>query len=304
MLKHVNWISALIILSITLLPEVAAVRADEDARETVLAAFETINALDGYHLTIKSNNLSKIIQTDGATTNTYTLQIVEGDIGQDGDRRFTRQFQSGDTYENMVKSQPLVMEQVVSDGKNYVNFLTEDTIYADMLNIEPGWWEYEHLLDASENTNITAFIRQFGVTETPLESVFHDNTVLDAHERASQVIDGVTLRVFDVELDAVQLLLEQSGITDKEQQQTKLTQDEGLLAASEITAKFRLWIGAQDGLLYRGKGEQRSFVPYGTAGTDSDPDYDFDSSGTTEIVISQHGEPVDIQPPDPALLNE
>ncbi len=279
----------LVVMCGLMLPGTLFAQTDDAARDVVLNAVQDTIALNGYHMKMKYNSLIQITQTDGLVTNTNTIQTFEGGVAQNGDRQFTRQTQTADTFENAMETPPFVVEQIVSGGVNYVNFQTAGTIYEDMLDIQPGWWEYDHLVESVDSAVTTSVIQQFVQTETPLEAVFRDNTVLAAAEVEPEVSDGVNLRVFDIELDALQLLLAESG---------------DLLAASEVTATYRLWIGADDGLVYRGKGEQRSVIPYATGGSDSDPDFDMDNSGTVEFSISQHGESVEITPPDADLLNE
>jgi hypothetical protein len=292
-----------VVMSVMVLPGMALAQSDDEAHDVVLSAVQDTIALEGYHLALKSSNQSTITQADGFVTNTYTILDVEGDVAQNGDRHFMRETLSADTFENTMEAPPFVVEQVVSDGVNYVNFQTAGTIYEDMLEIQPGWWEYDHLVESADSAVTTGVIQQFVQTETPLESLFHDDIVLSVTELEPETDSGVNLRVFDVELDAVQLLLAQTPGTDEEKQQL-LAESGDLLEASDITATYQLWIGADDGLVYRGKGEQRSVIPYATSGTDNDPDFDMDNSGTVEFTVSQHGEAVEITPPDPASLNE
>lgn len=302
MTKSLSWIITVVIAGVLLLPGIVSAQAD-DARQVVLDAVQATNALDSYHLKLKYDYQSTITQTDGFVTTTYTIQIVEADIGQDGDRHFTGQLQSADTFENAVKAEPLIIEQIISDGTTYVNLQTESEALNSMLNIQPGWWEYDKLLESSDSAVVSTLIKQYSLSETPLDTLFRDEILLNVEELESQTQDGVNLRVFDVELDAVKLAMEQNAIAAEDQEQ-ELADKKDLFDASEISVTYRLWIGTDDGLVYRGRGDQRIFIPFSTAGGENDPNFDIDGSGTTEFSITQHGEAVEITPPDAATLNE
>src|SRR5688572_4318328 len=88
-----------------LLPGMVTAQSDDAARDVVLEAVEDVTALEGYHLKIKSNYLSQITQANGFVTNTYTIQSIEGDVAQNGDRQFTWHTQSGDSFESAVASE-------------------------------------------------------------------------------------------------------------------------------------------------------------------------------------------------------
>jgi hypothetical protein len=284
------------------LPVMALGQNDDAARDVVLNAVQDTIALDGYHLMLRSTYLNNITPRDGTVTRTYTLQTLEGDVASNGDRQFIREIYTGYTLARAAQSDAFVVEQVVSDGVTYVNFVVAGTIHEGMLDIQPGWWEYNQLIESVDSTITSDALQPYGQTDTPLDVVFRPETVLSAEELEPQVVDGMGLRVFEVELDAVQLLLEQAPGAEAEKQDF-LTPSEDLLAASEITASYRLWIGADDGLVYRGLGEQISNIPYAAAGSNSDPDFDVAGGGNVEFTISQHGEAVDITPPDADSLN-
>jgi hypothetical protein len=301
--RRKNWIFAVMLASVLLLPVIVLAQAEDDARDIVLKAVQDVIALDGYHIKLKTSTLNTFTQKDGSVITVYAAQVVEGDVAGNGDRYFIRQIHKGDTFENAMKSAPLVVKQIVSGGETYVNFQTADTAYADILDFQPGWWVYDELLNSVDSDTTKFVIRGYGQSDTILEHFFRDDTVISAEELEPQMDNGVKLRVFNVELDALQLLVEQTAFSTDGQEQT-LDQNTHLLDASDITLTFRLWIGTEDGLIYRGKGDLRTYIPYATAGNENTPAFDQDSNGTLEFMVSRHGEPVVITPPDPASLNE
>jgi hypothetical protein len=146
-------------------------------------------------------------------------------------------------------------------------------------------------------------VQQYANPTIPFESAFNDDTILSVKEAESETIGGINMRVFDVELDALRLLVTQQATNGQDIEQL-LTESKDLLAASDLSTVYRLWISAEDGLIYRGKGEYRTFIPYGSSGSDSNLNLDFEGSGVSEFVVSKHGEAVNITPPDAATLNE
>lgn len=303
MLKRAGWAFAMIavlIASLVFLPETGTAQDDDAARRTVLDAVQAVISLDGYHVQEKVSYLTHIIYEDGSTADTLAIQKIEGDAAKNGDRQFTREIQTGENFEAASAADPMLIEQIISDGKVYLNFHTEGTMYEEVFTFKSGWWEYDHLVDSLGDTVMSYAVQQYANAHTPLDAAFSEDTILSVAEVEPESRDGVDMRVFDVELDAVKLLLQQRATAGEDPQQL-LEESKDLLAASEITITYRLWIGADDGLIYRGKGEQRTFIPYGTAGRDSDPNLDLEGSGTTEFIISRHGELVEIIPPDPAL---
>jgi hypothetical protein len=306
MLKIIGWLVAIIAVMMSgllRLPGSVMAQDDDAARQVVLDAVQAVVALDGYHVQAKTDSLNHIIYKDGSTFDTLAIQKIEADILKNGDRQFTREIRTGENFETTVSADPLLIEQVTVDGKVYLNFHTEGTTYEDVFTFKPGWWDYDHLIDSLDNNVMSYAVQQYANIYTPLDNAFSDDTILSVEEVQPENRDGLKLRVFDVELDAVKLLLQERTAVGEDSEQL-LAQSKDLLAASDITRSYRLWIGADDGLLYRGKGSQRTFIPYSTAGRDSDPDFDLESSGASEFTLSRHSEPVEIAPPDPALLNE
>jgi hypothetical protein len=292
----------MIMVTTMLLPGIASAQTD-DARGVVLEAAKNVITLPGYHIRIKYNYQHRITLEDGTVINNYSIQIAEGDATSNGDRHFTHSVQSSDTAVRALAMPVFEVEQILSAGETYVNFKIAGTVYEDQLGIKPGWWRYNDLLAATENNATNIIIQQNAQPDRLVDLLLRDDTILNTTEVESGSLDGRAMRIFDVDLDAVRLLLEATPGTDEEHEQA-LAEHENLLKASDISLTYRLWIGTDDGLLYRGKGQQRTYIPSQTVGKDSDPKFTTDDHAAIEFVISQQGEPVDIQPPDPALLNE
>lgn len=303
MLKRISWIFAVVLVGILLLPGLVTAQSDDDSRQIVLDAVQATVALNGYHIQSKTSYLTHIVYSDDTVIDSYTIQKIDGDAAKNGDRQFTREIQTAEMFEKTAVMEPLLIEQVVSDGKVYINFHTEGTIYEDIFTIKPGWWDYDHLIESLNGSTMSYVVQQYANSTIPFDSAFNVDTILSVKEAESETIDGINMRVFDVELDAVRLLVNQRA-ADGQDTGPLLAESKDLLAASDISTTYRLWIGADDSLIYRAKAEYRTFIPYGSSGSESDPKFDYEGSGASEFVVSKHGEAVEITPPDAATLNE
>src|SRR5690606_27850688 len=142
--------------------------------------------------------------------------------------------------------------------ESYINLLIEDTPYAEELEIEGGWWRYDDLLAQFDGIMRAAIESQLSY-RLPLTLFLDPQIITDVTELPSEVVDGVEMRVFQLELDALTVLLRQSpGNVELEDVLDQLN----LMAASDVSLNYRLWIGAEDGLIYKGDSEGRTYIPY------------------------------------------
>lgn len=281
----------------------AAQPADQDAQAIVLEAFENLQALEGYHFTLTTNTHTHIERDDEVVDNYFTLE-AEGDALANGDYHIATTRVSGETPEEAQVNPTLEIEYTAVDGDLYVNLLTEDTDYEEVFGVEPGWWEHDTLI-AQLDTAGTAFVIDSLApalllpSNLPLEATLIDSVT----EAPAETVDGLAMRVFEVGFYAPAFFVAQSGAS-LEEQLNMMLRDQALLAASELSFSLRLWIGADDGLLYRGEFSSSTFLPYATIGAEtSGPDYDIATDTTMEFVVTGHGEAGDIAPPAARELN-
>lgn len=104
------------------------------------------------------------------------------------------------------------------------------------------------------------------------------------------------MRVFEVKVDAQRVFLSQlSG--SFEEQLTMMLEFADVFAKSEFELHYILWIGADDGLLYRGEVARYTYIPYLTEQSDGPP-YDITNNSESTFAISGHGQTEAIQLPD------
>lgn len=246
-----------------------------DAQAVVLAAFER---LETYTFTSIITNETTYTDAAGKVTTTIGVVSVDGNIQANGDRQVTlRQF-SGESLVAALASRGLIVEQRVIDGETYVNFGGVE--YLEI--IEPGWWRYEDLQAQIESGAAQVLIDQTLQSPVPHEYLPAADYIKSVTELPGEEIDGVAMRVFEVEIDAKQLQLDMLPGT-AEEKDAELEKNADLIDALEFSTMYRLWLRAEDGRLHHGTVTSASLLPYLTAGGD-DPTVSFD------IVLTSAGE--------------
>lgn len=293
----------LVLLSSALLPGMA-VAQDDEALAFVQDALSGL-AEQSYHFALKSSTISTVTQQDESPLTTYSTFQIEGDA-QGADSHVVIQTQSSDSFAAMREADPFSVEMVVKAGEIYVNLQTAGTVFEGLLGSMPGWWRYDDLLASADTPGEQIVFQQLRTTAPIWEQFAREGVISGVTELEPEVVDGVEMRVFDLEFDVIELLLAQTPILEGSIEQPReeiIAEAEAILAEGEATVNYRLWIGADDGLLYRGSGEQHTFLPYMTAEFEGGPGVDLETEYSAEFAISQHGQPVTIEPPDESLLN-
>lgn len=266
-----------------------------DARAFVEQALANFAELPSYHFAYRLR-LESTFSMEEPLATAANISSVEGDALANGDSYVSIYMQSGTSLELAEATPPLIVERTVFNGRSALNFELEDTIYEDMFPFEDGWQPYDALSAAVEGDLSTqATLDVFNNTALP-GTLFPDSAFIQSvTERDSETIDGVALRVFEVEYDAVGLMLTNTPAEDRPGLQ-ELLQSLDLIATSDLTTTTRLWIGADDAQIYRAQFSYTSNIPYFSSGhTDMAP-YDISSITNAELSISAHGEPVEITP--------
>ncbi len=267
-----------------------------DARAFVLQAIANLNALSGYHFaytTQTETSLSNASEADTITT--VTLTAAEGDALANGDNFTTIAIASAESLELAEATPRLHVERTVFNGKSALNFDLEDSVYESVFPFTDGWQSYEDLSASVEG--ITTQVLLDNLNNTPIAADFltFASLIETVTEAAPETVDGVSMRVFDLELNALGLIMQntpaeqRAGLDD-------LLKNLDLLALSEQSASARLWIGSEDGQIYRGTIHSTNNVPYFSSGNEDQLPYDFASTYTSDFTISRHGEPIDIEP--------
>lgn len=283
----------LLALLITAMPA-AAQEDDAEARDFVLQAIANLTALPGYHFAYELRTETTFAGEDDKTT-TATITSVEGDALANGDNFVTISTATGESFNAAEATPPLHVERTVFNGNSALNFQIEDSVYADQLPFEDGWQSYEDLSASLEG--ITEQITLDNINNAGLPTAFFvgDHLIESVTEAAPEEIDGIPMRVFDVELNALGLALERTLAENRPDLQS-LFEELNVLAAGDLTATYRLWIGTEDGQIYQAIIHDESNFPYLSSGQEDTAPFDITATTSIELIISQHGDVVEIEP--------
>lgn len=266
-----------------------------DAETFVLEAIASFTALPGYHFAYEIQNVTTVIQDGEVYLTTVTLVSAEGDALADGDSFVTISLASSDSLEAAEATPPLHVERTIFQGKSALNFQLEDSVYEDLIPFEEGWQSYEDHATSVEGMSTQVVLDNFNNMQLPVAFFADESLIQSVTELEPEVVDGVDMRVFQVEIDALAFTLERTPAESRGDLES-FFQNLELLAASELSASHRLWIGADDGQIYQGVIDYATDILYESSGFEEGPPYDLTTSTLTTFTIAAHGEAVDIEP--------
>ncbi len=290
---------SMLMLTLALMFTLPLAAQPDDPREFVLEAFDRLAEL-GYQFTHEVLISTTYIRADEQYDN-YAILEEQGEVAPNGDYRVVISRAGGESMEEAESSPFFVVEQRQIGDDLYINLMLEGTPYEAQLGVAGGWWHYDDLIAQFEGIMQTAIENQLSY-RLPLGLFLDADVMTDVTELEPEVMDGMAMRVFAIEMDALLVLLRQSpGASGNQLRQ--IFEVASLMAESELQLNYRLWIGADDGLIYRGISEGRTMIPYLSAGMENGPDFDLDTSASVEFNISKHGESVEISAPSARDLN-
>jgi hypothetical protein len=294
---RVVWLALMFIVMIA--PGLVSAQADE-ALEFVTQALDKLAALESYHFTAETILSSELSDEDGtvsANTNVYTS---EGDALQNGDNATT--FSVSTAIGDGALNPPVEVERIVANGTAYMNFHLEDSPYEeDLGEIEPGWWRYDDLRARFEGEALAYALDNFVSLPLPMQMpTLSADFIAEVREVEPETVDGQAMRVFEIELDALQLLLDQSSFTSSGVDLlAEIVETTNMLETGELEASLRLWVGADDAQIYRAEGESKTYIPYLTSGNEGIFPYNMRTFLSFSFTLSEHGQPVEISAPSP-----
>jgi hypothetical protein len=288
------WLALLIV--IMLAPGLASAQ-DDEALDTVTTALNNLAALDGYHYTSESIVTNEFIEADDSRNASATHFYTIGSVNGDGDYQTTLIVGAAD--EEQATSAPLQIDRIMAGGVLYVNLSSGDSLYEDYYGVTAGWWRYDDLSAMLDNQ--TAGYALNTIIQRPLPSTspaLSSEMIISAEERAADTLDGLAMRVFDIHLDARRIMME-TRTNSAASQIGNLFEDLAVLAEGTFSISARLWIGANDGQLYRVQAGAKTILPYVSSGHEDLVPYDLRQTEETTLIISEHGQPVEISAPFP-----
>lgn len=272
-------------------------------RAVVLNSLEVMRQTS-YIYAVQSELSSRYIDRAENANGTLMEYVIAGQVSADGDHAAQFVYTVRDIV-NPEAGASLSIERIVVKDVIYLRFgdiVTSDASSVE-LGIAPGWWQSDELLAqlSTENADEIAahvLVQNFAAferfTDLPIDAV----TIETITELEPETHDGVEMRVFDVEMDAPAYVVRQQPPPPAGGFQANVLVDAALLAQSDLRASHRLWIGAQDGYLYRAESETFAFYPYSEIEFGSLPDIDVEIASTSTITFAAHGDEVIISTPE------
>lgn len=284
----------IVLMLIAAYPVLAQDADDSDAQAIVIRAVD--NLAEGYQYTLDWNNRQHLT-AEAEVVDVFTQQSITGEVTAGDDYSVTVEMAAADTVESVVDSPSITMQQIRVGGELYISLSELDPLYGGFFaDVETGWHRYADLLAQFGETTAQRIAFE-GLTSVRLPADFPltDNLILSVTELEPEAIDGIDMRVFEVGVDALQVMISQMPMTPEERIRMALEAAD-FFAKSELRLTYTLWIGAEDGQLYRGESAGYTLLPYLTE-EEPGPPYDLKTETSAEFTISQHGEIVEIEIP-------
>ena len=267
-------------------------QSDDDARAVVLQAVDDLAA--GYQFT-GSSTQSQTLTDDANSYEILTNYAVAGTTAANGDYHLTTAITTTQSDAAVETVPPFNMELISVDGVLYVNFQTAGTIYeTEYENFTPGWHVFDDLLASIDDPIQQQILQTIVNVPSPASLQLTDDLIEAVTEGEAETLDGVDVRVFDVTMNALEVF----GSQSPQMSVDELLKSAGLIAASEFDLTYTLYIGTEDGHLYRVTGAGRSLIPYRSEEFAGGPPYDIEITSAVDFILTQHGAVEAITAPD------
>jgi hypothetical protein len=271
----------------------AAAQDDEtEAREIIATAYEQL-ADTRYSYTLTMDTTNSVTDEEGQTSGVRQLYEIEGEaIGADYADTITL---TVTPLENEIDVQAGRISRVRVDDRFYVRL---GTLLSQQLGVADVWWQMQDLLDEIGVDNVQSFAaQQLEGIPTPLATTLDDALIRSVTELEPDDIDGVPVRVFEVEMKAIEMMASAVEGTMADQI-TAFLENLPLTLQSELSIVYRLSIGTEDGQLYRSESEAYTYLPFIEFGRGNDPDFDIENTGVVVIDIDYTDAPESIDTPE------
>ena len=267
--------------------------AQDDAGEVIAQALALLGDAESYAYTVTMDTTQQITDESGEVFGVWQRYDIAGET-------------SGADYHDTVTltvvpleaeddAQTTTLERVRVEETLYVQLAD---LLAEQLGVDAGWWALDALLDTLGDDSVRRFsAEQLVQLPTPATLTIDADLIRGVEALADDEIDGVPVRVFDVEMKAVEIALAQQAEGGFGDRLASYLENAALLQQSEFSLTYRLYVGADDGRLYRVESASRTTLPFLEFGGANDPDYDLDMSTTLTFDIRAYGEPVQIEAP-------
>jgi len=266
---------------------------ESDNYDIVLEAVKALT--EGYTYTHEVTTIQNFMSEDEEFVS-ITVQSAEGEVDANENFYVSILYRGGESLESLEDSPSFTMQLSSVDDALYVDFGNIQDAYPTIFsNPIDGWQSVDDLLSTfPEDQTEALIISNLTNITTPTNFPLTDSFISSIEEQDPEIIDGQSMRIFAVEIDARQVFLSQlpGSLEDK---LNMMLESAGLFARSEFELGYTLWIGADDGLLYRGVSMGYSKLPYLTEQEENGLPYDLTNDYSSTFTISGHGQTEAIQ---------
>lgn len=287
----------LLLLAFTLTLAIPAA-AQDDPTALVIDAFARLEG--GYRFTYGADTTQTYAYDDSAAETVMYRYDAAGEVDADGSYiGSTTLSGSGDNGADTMEI-GFDFEVAQVDDVDYVSLGERRDAAPYFEDISSGWHLVADLEAEMGDSVYSALLRSVTQLNLPTAIPLESRLITSITEIEPSEIDGVPVRGFDIVIDGLQAYRDavvESGTVSFENLLSVAT----LLEAGEFDYTLTVWIGADDGQLYRIEAAYFSLVPYVTAGIEVDdntlPPFDQTQSGTFQFDITDHAAIPPITPP-------
>ena len=271
----------------------AAAQDDADARDVIAQALALLGEAETYTYTLAMDTTNQLTDESGEVFGTQQLYEIAGEASGEDHHDTIRL--NAIPLEAEGDRQTATLERIQVGETRYVQL---DDLMAEQLGVDAGWWALDDLLETLGDDSVRRFsAEQIAQLPTPATLVIENDLIRSVEELEGDEIYGVPVRVFDIEMKAVELALAQQADADAVETLVSYLENAALLLQSEISFTYRLYIGAEDGRLYRAESASRTYLPFLEAGGASSLAYNVDTITALTFDIRAYDAPVEIEAP-------
>lgn len=280
--------------------ESAPIQPEDDPLQTVLSAYQALQAVEGYtfeSIIDVTSTFTDTAEDRRETSATRTRAIGTTDV--DGDTEAVVMVSGGTTLDDLAP--PLTYEIIRVDDQVYLNLRDIPDDYANLFDPlpEPGWQRLDVLraeqLDNGESISIGSFtLDSYANLGEPLALPFSDDTITRVEILPEiDTLDGSDTRVYALELEAIAYRMRLGDITLEQ-----LLSDADLIAVSDLVVNALVWIREDDGAIVQIQVFTGTRIPYSMLERDDLPPFDIEIEARYTVRLTGFNPETDITAPD------
>jgi hypothetical protein len=276
----------LMVCSLLLVPSTLYAQ-DDDGQAIIIAALANLHEYD-FQLNMQASNHVQQYQRNIELYQMLTEYDDEIQHYLNGDFYLQRQVRSTTLIQGNEEGGTLAIDRAFVDGEDYVKITILEG--AEMVDFEfpSGWIEYRSFIEGIDAVPVRAALANILNVDSSLEEFdWQGELITQVTEHPREIIDGVELRLFEVEIDEIELLyrvqMRSLGLEDDDPSRPPIP--EGFT----IETQRRFWVGAEDHRLYRMELTGFTSIPFSEMRTDTTVE--------TTFVFSHYGDVAPIVAP-------